>query len=450
MLKGLGVNAYGQLVIAAVQLAGVPILLHFWGTQLYGEWLILFAIPSYLSMTDLGFSQSAGNDMTARVACGDLSGALRVFQSLSAVVYIIVVIGLAVSALGAALLPIRSAFHFSILSSTDVRWILWLLSAEVLVKLADGVNHAGFRSNGEYSLHIGIYYTTLLAQRSAVWLVAATGHGPFAAAVFFVAIRVITTPSIAVLLFHRHHYLKPGFAFASFTELRTLLRPALATAAMPLAQAVNIQGMALAVGAVLGPVAVVTFTVLRTLSRFALQLVWSVSHSFEPELARAWGLRDAALVRRLYEHALSAGFWLALPAVIILHFFGTWLLLFWTHGRVHMDTSLFDWLLLSAIASVFWYSGLNVIKAANRHLRAAVFYVIVSLMTVAVALVMLRATGTLANAGLSLLLMDLLMAGYILRRASTFSAVSIPALLLRMVDLRVYMRSVCRRIRHAP
>jgi hypothetical protein len=62
---GFGANVYGQMVIVIIQLAGVPILLSAWGTQVYGEWLILASIPTYLSMADLGFSQSAGNDMTS-------------------------------------------------------------------------------------------------------------------------------------------------------------------------------------------------------------------------------------------------------------------------------------------------------------------------------------------------------------------------------------------------
>ena len=66
LVKGFGANIYGQVVTAVVQLVGVPIFLWAWGTELYGEWLILFAIPSYLSMSDLGFSLSAANDMTAR------------------------------------------------------------------------------------------------------------------------------------------------------------------------------------------------------------------------------------------------------------------------------------------------------------------------------------------------------------------------------------------------
>lgn len=98
VVKGLGANGYGQLVSVVVQLVGVPVLLYAWGPQLYGEWLILFAIPTYLSIADLGFSQSVANDMTARVARGDRAGALAAFQTLAVLVCGIVAVGLLFSA----------------------------------------------------------------------------------------------------------------------------------------------------------------------------------------------------------------------------------------------------------------------------------------------------------------------------------------------------------------
>jgi len=250
--KGLGANAYGQLVVIIIQLAGVPILLRAWGTQLYGEWLILFAIPSYLSMTDLGFSQSAGNDMTARMARGDTAGTLAVFQSLSVLVYGAAVVGLLLSAIALWLLPLQHWFHFVRLGSTDMRWILWLLAAEVLIKLADGVSHAGFRSHGDYALHVGFYSTTMLLQMLAVWALALSGYGPLAAAAAFAGLRALATPCSAAWLLHRHRDLRFGLAHAHCAELRRLAKPALANLSMPLAMALNIQGMMLVVGAVLG------------------------------------------------------------------------------------------------------------------------------------------------------------------------------------------------------
>ena len=74
ILHGLGANAYGQLVVIVIQLAGVPILLRAWGMQLYGEWLILAAIPTYLSMADLGFSQSAATTRPCKPRADNVPG----------------------------------------------------------------------------------------------------------------------------------------------------------------------------------------------------------------------------------------------------------------------------------------------------------------------------------------------------------------------------------------
>ena len=94
ILHGFGASLYGQVVIVVIQLAGVPILLHSWGVHLYGEWLILSALPTYLSMTDLGFSQSAGNDMSQHVARGNRDAALAVFQSIGLLIAICSIVGM--------------------------------------------------------------------------------------------------------------------------------------------------------------------------------------------------------------------------------------------------------------------------------------------------------------------------------------------------------------------
>ena len=418
ILHGLGANAYGQLVTVIVQLVSVPILLHAWGTQLYGEWLILFAIPAYLSMADLGFSQSAGNDMTARAARGDHTGTLAVFQSLAVLVYTITAAGLL---LGSALfwhLPLERWLHFQALDADTARWVLWLLAAQVFATLPDGVNHAGFRAAGDYALHVGLNSTTRLLQFSAIWITALAGGGPVAAAAAFFGVRAISTMALALLLVRRHRWLHYGFAHARRAELRRLGRPALANMAIPLAQALNIQGMVLVVGAVLGPLAVVIFSTLRTLTRLAFQLIRSVGLATEPELAAAYGAGDRSLMRALFVHALRGGLWLALSAAVGLALFGGVILDVWTHGKVAMQPALFAWLLGSAVASVLWYGALTVLKAANYHLRAAAVYVGASSAAVGLAALLLHWTGDLADAGMALLIMDAAMALYTLSAAT--------------------------------
>jgi O-antigen/teichoic acid export membrane protein len=266
------------------------------------------------------------------------------------------------------------------------------------------------------------------------------------AAALFSGIRALVTPSVATLLFQRHRYLRLGFANARRSELRALVRPALANVAIPLAHALNIQGMVLVVGAVLGPVAVVVFSTLRTLTRLVLQLVLSVSHAVEPELARAWGTGDQSLMRRMYVHSMSAAFWMAFVAAVGLHFLGGAIITLWTRGKVVMDATLFDWLLVSAVASVLWYSGLNLLKAANLHLGGAVCYVLASLAAVVAATLFLQETGRLADAGLALLVMDAIMAPYLLYKASGLVGVSAPSLLAQVADPRLCIRGLQRMV----
>jgi O-antigen/teichoic acid export membrane protein len=417
ILKGLGANAYGQLVTAIVQLVGVPVLLHAWGAQLYGEWLILFALPAYLAMTDLGFSQSASNDMTARVARDDRAGALAVFQSLGVLVYAMVGAGLILTAVLIPWIPLQEWLRLQAMEQGSARWTLWLLGAAVLAALANNVNHAGFRANADYALHVGIDATTRLTQFGGVWIVAALGGGVVAAAAVFCGIRILGALCSALLLIHRHPWLRFGLGKARSAELRRLLKPALANVAMPLAQALNVQGMVLVVGIVLGPLAVVVFSTLRTLTRLALQLVLAVAHAVEPELAAAHGCGDTVRERLLFIHSLRASLWLAVATAATLLLFGPSILDVWTHGRVAMHRTLFAWLLTSAVASVLWYGALIVLKAANRHTRAAFTYVLASAAAVAFGALLLHWSGQLANAGFSLLVTDAAMAFYALRAA---------------------------------
>jgi O-antigen/teichoic acid export membrane protein len=442
LFKGLGASLYGQAVVVVIQLAGVPILLNSWHASLYGEWLILFAIPSYLSLSDLGFSLSAANDMTARVGREDRAGALTVFQSLAVLVFCLAGLGVALLTAAVALLPLENWIHFSDLRTPEVRWVLWFLGAEVLVRLIEGVNHAGFRASGEYSLHVAINYTTLLAQYGSIWMLAGLGFGPAAAAAGFCAVRTLVTPVVSVILRRRHSWLRFGLEHARVAELRTLARPALANIGLPLALALNVQGMVLLVGATLGPIAVVTFSTLRTLTRLALQLVSTVSHSAEPELASAYGKGDKALLTTLYQHVLRGGFWLSLTAAIALALTGNWIITVWTGGKVIMDSELFGWLLVSAVASAIWYGSLTLLKAANRHLPAAIFYAASAAGALILAALLLNASGKLASAGVSLLLMDAVMVAYTLRAAGRLCGTSVvnslqatlnPAPLLRLL-----------------
>ena len=74
-------NLISKFAASIIQLVQVPVFLHFWSVPLYGEWMIVTAIPTYLSLSNMGFGNVAGNEMTMMTARGDRKSALGVFQS---------------------------------------------------------------------------------------------------------------------------------------------------------------------------------------------------------------------------------------------------------------------------------------------------------------------------------------------------------------------------------
>src|SRR5260370_8636696 len=148
LIRGFGAMALFPVVTAIMQIVSVPVFLHFWGVKLYGEWLILSAIPTYLILSDMGFGSVAGNDMTMRVAAGDRDGALETFQSTWVLITVTSLL-LEMAMLGVIwLLPLTRWLNLSSIGGTDGRLVLSLLSADPLFTLQIGLILSGFRSQG--------------------------------------------------------------------------------------------------------------------------------------------------------------------------------------------------------------------------------------------------------------------------------------------------------------
>jgi O-antigen/teichoic acid export membrane protein len=241
-IRGLGATALGPVVTAAIQLGPVPLLIHSWGPAKYGDWLLLSAIPSYLSLTDLGFGDASGSDMTVRVAAGDRDGALRTFQSSWALFIAIsaTVILLACSTVWWA--PWQHWLRLSSLSSTQAATVILILAIYAVIAQQAGILESGFRCDGNFA--IGVSYITMLRLVEAIF---ACAVGILTKNLAYVALTYLVTRCVSLvgygLLLHRlSPWISLGFRHARMSSVRELIPPAAGFVALPLGYAINLQG----------------------------------------------------------------------------------------------------------------------------------------------------------------------------------------------------------------
>lgn len=413
VLTTLGTIALGQGLTSGITLASVPILLAAWGEREYGEWLILFALPAYLLLSDLGISNVAGTEMTMLVARGDHATASRLFRSVFAVLLALSSLVLLVAAVSIALLPLRDLFNLEALTRREVLVILSFFLVQVVITLQSAMLEAGFRAGGRYPTGALCRQLTRIAEVSCVPAAAFLGAEPPLAAAALAAVSLTGSLASWITLLRVVPWLKLRLNRPDTALLRPLWRPAVAYAAVPLATAVSLQGMVLVVGGVLGPLAVVVFQSARTLSRLPQGLMYAINQSVWPEVSSAFGAGDLALARSIHRRAVQGSIGLAVLALVVLLPLGPPIIEIWTGGKVDVPYALFFGLVGSVALNSLWYTSSVVLAATNRHARMAVLNLVGAIVTLGIALVALPVAGLWA-AGASLLAIDLLLIGYVL------------------------------------
>ena len=416
LVRGFGANAFGNVLTILIQLVSVPVFLRFWGTQVYGEWLVLSAVPYYVAMSDLGFGSVAATRMTMEVARDDRSGAVTTFQSAWVFISATSLALALVSAVSLPVLPVERWFHLVTLSHGQATLIVLLWIIHMMVVLQSGLYAAGFRCTGSYA--IGVLYTNLARATEVVaaLLVVAFGGSPLWAVCAYLGGRVVMTAFLYWRMRAQVSWLSVGFPHSSWARIRELMAPAFAFMAMPIGSALTLQGMVTAVGVVLGPIAVVIFSVTRTLSRVAYQMMVTVNNAIWPEMSAAFGSGNVDLTRRLHRAACQTVIWLMIPGSVAFGLGGPWIIRVWTHGHVAYNAPLLYTLLLVACVNSFWYTSAVVLIGSNRHQRMAILFLLTTCLSFGLALALMRRWGVV-GVPLALLASDLAMAPYVLTQS---------------------------------
>jgi len=265
---------------------------------------------------------------------------------------------------------------------------------------------------------------------------------PVGAAAAMLAIRVFGNLALQALLRRKTPWLHYGLSHASWGVVRRLWSPAIAYMAFPAGNALNYQGMLLAVGAMLGPVPVVVFSALRTLARSSTQLTTVIQSAVWPELSRAHGASDHNMARTLHRYSCQASLWISIGAAIPLALLGSRILALWTHGRIAMDTPTYLCLLVVAIINSFWYSSMVVLLATNEHGRVAIIYLIAYSISIPVACVLMPFL-KLSGAALAILCTEILCSLYVLPRSLALLEDSFAPFSASLLNVPLFLRERC-------
>ena len=391
----------------------VPVFLHFWGVNLYGEWMIINSVPSYLAFSNIGFGSVAGNEMTMLNSADDRQGALRVFQSCWWLIAVLCGGTGVLLAIALYFIPVADGLKLHAIGPVDAKWVLLYLGLSVLLSQLEQLVGAAYTCVGRYAYGSFMKNLFSLLAFGATLIPVALHQGARTTALVYAASNAVFTCTLCLMVRRDIPWIRFGWQHASFAEIRRLSGPAIAFMGFPIGNALNLQGTLMAVGYALGPAEVVVFGTARTVSRVALQMVQMVNVTFWPELSLAYGAKNVELIRTLHRRACQMAFIIAIVIVTCMMSFGPWFLHRWTGGHVPPSRPLLAILLFVVILYALWSTSSTLLAATNQHQKLAAYYIFGTSVTIVFTFLLAKRYGVYGAAA-SLIISELVMNTYVL------------------------------------
>lgn len=288
-----------QVVLLLSQLLLPPIFLHSYGVSLYGEWIALSAALSYLSTVNYGIQTYTNMQMTIHYSRGEVEECVHL-QSGGLFILLVVFVLLAILLCGVFIVPLDAWLRLQ-MPLREAQGIFYLLSLQIIVGMVFGFFSGNYMVIGR--AHRGTNFNNLnLLAGTLVSALLALLRLPL---IWIAVGQFLVTATMTCYLFFDFSrlapVLRPTLRHWRKTSLRNILKPSGHYALLYSSNVLGYQLPVIVIQRVLGPVAVVIFSVTRTIYSMSRRLPSMITNSIGPEVTITYGERNWKKLRQLYE-----------------------------------------------------------------------------------------------------------------------------------------------------
>lgn len=414
IVRGSGALLIGAVVNVLSQLAIVPLALRAWGTDRYGEWVVLTAYVSFLTMTDLGIQTYVVNRLCAHHTRGDrvsfqhdLASALRAHVPLALGSWIVIVAILVFS-------PIERLFHLYTVPRTELIIVLICLAGETLSAVPLGVFGGGvYRATGRLSraAMFGALQRVCLLILTCVLLIGGVRFSTLAACRFVFALCFAGVYWYDVR--RQLPWLKISLSLGRFSDGVSMVGPGLLFLLIPLSDLVSLQGTVMVLQSFHGGTIVSQFTTHRTVVNIARMLSGLLTFAVWPELTALAARGENSRLARAHRTLAKLNGWLVGAVALTLIPMGRWLYPSWTLGRLAFDPVILGILVAQTCVWGTWTASVTALSSGNRQRNITLTLAANALLVIALGVVLIPAYG-IRGAAAAGLLGDLMVAAWII------------------------------------
>lgn len=379
-LTNMAWNWLGVVVEAGVGLLMVRLLIHELGKEMYGVWIAIGSLVTYLGMLDFGMRAAVGRYIGLRIAKDDREGVQEVLATAATAL-------LPISLLSTAFLLCLSPFAGKMFGlegdhATAATRTMQIVALQLGIFFFTRIFDAALWAMQRFDLINMVDISSAILRCIATWVLVKEGYGIVA-----LAMVVITgTIASAMAKLCAVSFLLPGLkirlSLASSLLFREMVGYGLWNFLMSIAVIARTQLLPVGMGAVLGVAAVGPFSIVMRLCALATVMTTSFTGVFAPMAVRLYARGDEEGSRRLVNRGAQLGLCLGIYFASLFYCLGGDLFEIWIGADWRKYGVLLSILGLGEIFPLAMAAPQGAIQAIGRHRPLAVFSIFEALFTI--------------------------------------------------------------------
>lgn len=365
-------NFFSIFIRALEQIIFVPLFLWAWGKALYGEWMTLFSMMGYLSISNLGMGEYILNKMTQTYSKGNYKDYAKIFKSAFGIYLLISIILIILLAFFSFFTPFLDWFNIDSANAFSARLSLLILGSYIILGTISGLINGLYVTVGKFvkSKILNNLRDFLLIVFVAI--VVFSGGKFISVSLVYLLLLLIFTLFIYFDNVKNHSEIDLKNTKIDWKLGKSFILPGLIFMLIPLSNMIYLQGSVLVISSILGSVAVAIFTVHRTLANLIQRFTNVIDPAIKPELTAGEVRGDYPKIQLIHKFFNKLILFISISLSSILLFVGKDLMNLWTNGEIAFDKNL--WIVFIVLVPVlaFWSFNSSFQEATNKYGKLAI------------------------------------------------------------------------------
>lgn len=447
ILKGVSENIVDRFVNILVRFIEPIIFINLASIETYGTWLVIFSLPAYIMISDLGFSAVGQHKINMDIKVKKFNLAQKNFSNtlnLSIILNIIFSLFF--------FLILKKLYDYNLLNLKDIDsgkfyFIAVLLIFYTFIHQLNGLFVSIYPAHDKYHFKVRLNYLSKIIETSILFFCLFNKYNFQIILIFFLINKILFFIFILIDTTKNYNWIKFKFEL-NRDFIKKNLSHALSFLIFPITNALKYQTTNLIINSALGPKYVALLSIYLTLCRVTVNLTSITDGIIKVELAKLWVSNQLENLKKIFVFNIQISLYVSILIVMSLFFLNQFIFKIWIGNDFLIDEMVFKILLFSTLFQSLFTSSITLLTSTNNFKRITFYNLINVLLFIIFLYVLININKDLIIVSILFLISELVVFYYAINFSSNMINEKIFNIFLMIFSFKLFKESSLKVIRN--